>query len=95
MNKASSKTWIYSIIKKIKNKIESFLGALVATQTTRKKCLGEYNFFSEDLVNKKLYPCRANTFLHLQKLFQKITIKFGIMGTYPNFQLSPLGTLVL
>jgi hypothetical protein len=62
---------------------------------TKKKCLGQHDFFSKDSVKKKLYPRKASTFTHLQKKFQKITMKIDIMRTCPNYQLSPLGTLVL
>jgi hypothetical protein len=53
------------------------------------KCLGQYNSFSKDLVEKKLNPHKASTFPHLQKKFQKITLKIEIIGTCPNFQLTP------
>jgi hypothetical protein len=61
--------------------------------TTRKECLGQHNFFSNDIVKKK-YSCKADTFPQLQKKFQKITMKINIIGTCPNFQLSFLETLV-
>jgi hypothetical protein len=46
-------------------------------------------------MNKKLCPSKARTFLHLKQNFQKITMKIDIVGTYPNFQLSSLGTMVV
>jgi hypothetical protein len=45
-------------------------------------------------MKKKLYPHKANTVPHLQKKFQKITMKIDIIWACPNFQLSP-GALVL
>jgi hypothetical protein len=37
----------------------------------------------------------VSTFPHLQKKFQKITMKIDIIKTCPNFQLSPTRTVVL
>jgi hypothetical protein len=62
-----------------------FFGVLVPDKTTRKKNLGQHNFISKDLVEKKLYSYKASTFPHLQKKFQKIAIKIDIVETYPNF----------
>jgi hypothetical protein len=46
-------------------------------------------------LKEKIYPCKASTFMHLQKKFKKITIKTNIVGTCPNFRLSSIGTRVL
>jgi hypothetical protein len=40
------------------------------------------------MVKSKLCPYKASTFSHLQKKFQKITMKIDIIGTCLNFQLS-------
>jgi hypothetical protein len=42
-----------------------------------------------------LCPQKTSTFPHFQKKFQKITIKIDIVGTHPNFQLSPVWTMIL
>jgi hypothetical protein len=67
--------WIYSTRKKNKYFFVILFGVLVPALTTRKKYLGQYKFFSKDLVETKLYPHKANKFPHLQKKFQKITMK--------------------
>jgi hypothetical protein len=72
-----------------------FIGVLVASWMTRKSCLGLHNFLKKDPVKKSLYPHKAYTFPHLQKEFQKITMKIDIVGTCPNFQLYLARTLVL
>jgi hypothetical protein len=81
---------------KKKNSIifRKFFGVLVAARMMEKTCRIAQLFF-KDLVKKKSYPCKASTFLHLQKKFKKLTIKIDIIGTCMNFQLPIAGTLVL
>jgi hypothetical protein len=58
--------------------------------------LGFEFFFPEGPMEKKLYyPKLGSTFTHLQKKFQKITMKIDIVDSCLNFQLSLWGTIVL
>jgi hypothetical protein len=48
-----------------------FLGVLVAAQTTRKKCLGQHNFFSLDLVKINYIPVKLVHSCTSKKSFKK------------------------
>jgi hypothetical protein len=65
-------------------------GALIATQTTKKYTKGNITSFLTFWWKKYIYPRKANTVLHIQKRFQKITMAGDILGTCPNLQLLSL-----
>jgi len=43
----------------------------------------------------KLYIHKVLAKLHIRKKFQKIQVKFQLIGSYPNSKLSPEGTMTL
>jgi hypothetical protein len=57
--------------------------------------LEQHNLFSNGPMEKKLYSQKVSTFPYLQENLQKIAMKFDVVGTCQNFQLSLCGTKVL
>ena len=59
--------------------------------------LWHYYFSFNHSVKTKLYikTCKARVFLYIQEKKKNPHWKIDIVGTCPNFQFSPLGTMVL
>jgi len=47
------------------------------------------------LIEKTLCPPKVNLFLHFQEKFEKITVKIGILGARPKFQVSSIDNFSL